>query len=227
MVYNELSMNDLFSKFSSLSRFGERDLSDTRPRTWDGYLVDAVNELRQRIQKERAEHVQTSSPVLNLRPDRTKTGHELASELRERLAEIGLKPQDVLVRYVRGQNWVHTPTAYTIGENSQLAFAIGASEHNSTWASPLYDSTYINIGANHPSSSDLGYIVYRASDLIRIDCVGDKYVDRPFYVFKGNPHSAVIAKIHDNGEHDLGQSLPSPKTPTQAVPPFIPPSYQR
>lgn len=204
-------MNDLTQKFS---HFGVRDLNDTRPRTFDGYLVDAVNKLRERIRKEKAEHIQKISPVLDLRPDRSKTGHKLASELRERLAEIGLKPQDVLVRYVQGQNWVHTPTAYSIGENSQLAMAIDVSEHSSTWASPLYDSTYINIGVDHPKSNGLGYIVYRASDLIRIDCVGDKYVDRPFYVFKGNPNSAVIVKIHDSAQHPLQQSIPKNGAPT-------------
>lgn len=119
---------------------------------------------------------------------------------------MGLTPQDVLVRFVDGQAFVHSPTARTIGENSFLAMQLGVSEINSTWASPFY-SGCLHIGADHPTSGNRAYIVYRAADLICIDHVGDRRVDRPFYVFKGNPHAAVLMKIYDGASLPLDEPM--------------------
>ncbi len=204
------------SERDSWNHGGSSDSADLSRRI-AGYSVEAVEELRRSILKAREGHKITEAPVLSLSPDRNKTGRELASDLRDRLAEIGLKPEDVLVRFVRGQGWVHTPTAYTIGENAILAQAIGVRESNATWADQFYKSSCIEIGTDHRNSEDIAYIVYRAADLIRIDCVGDRYVDRPFYAFKGSPHAAIVAKIHDAGDHPMDRPLALPQTPSNGT----------
>ncbi len=184
-----------------------------------GYSRAAINQLRLDIAKARQDFAQAPAVYtqpLSLAPDRTKTAKELTEQLVARLAEIGLKPQDVLLRFVRGQGYVHTPTARTIGENDMLAMELGVSAHDSTWASQFYEKSTMNMGADCINSGDYAYMVLRASHLIRIDRVGDTRVDRPFYVFKGLPQAAFVAKIFDGGTHKLAEPINA--APTKPAP---------
>lgn len=201
------------------------------------FSASAVDAERARLAKVVADYQPPAPlpQKLDLKIDPALSCKELGDLVALRLAEVGLQPSDVLIRVVDQEYITHTsqpkessfqkafrdmyglkdttlPTAGSLEDVTELALALGFDKWSATWVRPFYPGGKNPIPswsaeANSPHNVGKGLIIFRKDALHNINRIGEKDVRRDFWVFKGNPHDAVIGLVHNYGAHDLKTPL--------------------
>lgn len=157
-------------------------------------------------------------PRLHFKFDRSLTGAELAAALKASLAEKGIDPENVLVRFFSKSRLQDAFRNASDRDESANVGYNGAADREEEWmrglgiysnaqvtyASPL--GNYLSGGADAPRSQDNAYVIYDKGLMYK---VGD--ASNGFHAFLLTPHRTLIGFMSDQGEMGLSETKEKPQ----------------